>query len=576
MPTDADLMRERAEALDAILNSPARLKLIVAGPGTGKTHTFQKLMDGNTERCLALTFLVSLVTELTDSLGDDHDVYSFHGFAKKLLLSMKVDGVTRSVDYYPPIDQIYAKDISITDRPTDTASISEALVKMEDDGVVLPGILRSGSYYNSVGHSDSVYRVFRALEARPSRVPRYPQIVVDEYQDFNLLEVSLIKLLATASPTLIVGDDDQALYGFKHASASFIRDLSVDPSYTRFDLPFCSRCTPVLIKAVHRVVERAQAAGLLQERITKRYECFLPEKRDEGNLYPKIVHARCTVQNNRCPFIGKYVEQRIRALPADEIAESRAGGYPTVLVIGPKEFARPTYRYLSEHLPSVEYRIGSSMTVAPLDGFRRLMRDRASRLGWRLLLELDSPPGWEEWIRDALIEGADIADLLDADYKTTKLEIVEILVRIVGGEAAGDDDLRLVEAATGLSSSALHEALGRSVDDQDEDEEASAEQLGDDAQEEPTVFVTSLLGAKGLQAGHVFVVGVTDKHFPRSNTHPTDDEVCQLIVALTRARKSCTLVSVGRFGNERLALSVFTSWLAPLLTSVRVDSSSFR
>jgi len=93
-------------------------------------------------------------------------------------------------------------------------------------------------------------------------------------------------------------------------------------------------------------------------------------------------------------------------------------------------------------------------------------------------------PGWEEWVRDALIEGAEIADLLDADYKTTKLEIVEILMRIAGGEAVGDDDLRLVEAATDLSSSALHEALGRSVDDpdEDEDEHASAEQLGDDAQ----------------------------------------------------------------------------------------------
>jgi len=68
------------------------------------------------------------------------------------------------------------------------------------------------------------------------------------------------------------------------------------------------------------------------------------------------------------------------------------------------------------------------------------MRNRASRLGWRLLLELDSPPGWEEWVRDALIEGAEIADLLDADYKTTKLEIVEILMRIAGGEAVGDDD----------------------------------------------------------------------------------------------------------------------------------------
>jgi superfamily I DNA/RNA helicase len=35
---------------------------------------------------------------------------------------------------------------------------------------------------------------------------------------------------------LIAGDDDQALYGFKHASANFIRALAEDPDFERFDL----------------------------------------------------------------------------------------------------------------------------------------------------------------------------------------------------------------------------------------------------------------------------------------------------------------------------------------------------
>jgi len=45
------------------------------------------------------------------------------------------------------------------------------------------------------------------------------------------------------------------------------------------------------------------------------------------------------------------------------------------------------------------------------------------------------------------------------------------------------------------------------------------------------------MGAKGLQASHVYIVGVNESHFPAENNAPNEAEVCQLLVALTRARK---------------------------------------
>jgi superfamily I DNA/RNA helicase len=83
------------------------------------------------------------------------------------------------------------------------------------------------------------------------------------------------------------------------------------------------------------------------------------------------------------------------------------------------------------------------------------------------------------------------------------------------------------------------------------------------------------MGAKGLQAEHVFVLGLNGGHFPTSNQSPLEAEVCELLVALARAREKCTLVSVRNFGGEWLDDSVFIEWLEPLLDSVTVDKAYF-
>jgi len=105
----------RSAAVDAVLNSRARLKLIVAGPGTGKTYTFQKLLERTEGRGIAMTFLVGLVRDLESALGDSADVYSFHGFARRLLHHIDGTGVTRGAHYYPPLALLYVEDIRILD-----------------------------------------------------------------------------------------------------------------------------------------------------------------------------------------------------------------------------------------------------------------------------------------------------------------------------------------------------------------------------------------------------------------------------------------------------------------------------
>jgi superfamily II DNA or RNA helicase len=78
MPSDDELQAGRSAALEAILASGARLKLIVAGPGTGKTYTFQSIVNQTEGRCLVITFLQVLVKDLETKFGDSADVCSFH------------------------------------------------------------------------------------------------------------------------------------------------------------------------------------------------------------------------------------------------------------------------------------------------------------------------------------------------------------------------------------------------------------------------------------------------------------------------------------------------------------------
>jgi GTPase SAR1 family protein len=78
-----NVKRELDEAIERILASKSLKRLVVAGPGAGKTTVFRKLLDGsagNADDRLVLTFINNLKADLEGSLGDAAGVFTLHGY----------------------------------------------------------------------------------------------------------------------------------------------------------------------------------------------------------------------------------------------------------------------------------------------------------------------------------------------------------------------------------------------------------------------------------------------------------------------------------------------------------------
>ena len=82
------------------------------------------------------------------------------------------------------------------------------------------------------------------------------------------------------------------------------------------------------------------------------------------------------------------------------------------------------------------------------------------------------------------------------------------------------------------------------------------------------MFFTSLVGAKGLSAEHVFIVGLNDRHLP---SKAGDDEICGFLVGLSRTRKRCHLISYRFFYKSGLRRSPFLEWVSKHLEVVTVN-----
>jgi len=560
-----DQESERKNKVAAIVDSGAGRKLVVAGPGTGKSYTFHQVLKARPGNNLALTFINLLAADLDRALAGLADAKTFHGFCRALLHKSPGPGLTTHFAYYPPLVLLQAEDWKILGNPSvERTDIEQRFHQLETGDGIIGSALKSGDTYDAVGHVDSVYRVLRAFEYDSSAVPQFAQIVVDEFQDFSELEVAFIKYLAHVSPTLLAGDDDQALYGFKGASPDFIRNLVADGEWETFELPYCSRCTAVLVDAVHDVVANAQAIGLLKGRIAKRYECFLPEKQKESLDYPAIIHAKCSVDRKGVRYPARYIARAIAEIPSEHVKDSWERGEPTALVLGPSHLLDPIHEMLRTAYQAVTFRRSEPPPVDRLDGLRYLIEDSESVLGWRILLHTEKPDGWEEFVRAAL-NGASLVAALPPDFRKRWLDVCLAMQGLRAGEAPAVDVVTQLREALALDVPTILRRMGWV--------EPEAEPEPDTTQ--PSVVLTTLTGAKGLQARHVFVVGFNEGQFPKQNARPTDLEVCQLIVALTRAKSQCTLVSADNYAGTFQAGSVFLRWLARRISAVRVDRNYF-
>jgi superfamily I DNA/RNA helicase len=533
-----DVGKELKEAIDRVLASKARKKLVVAGPGAGKTTLFRKLLDsaeGTADQRLVLTFINNLKADLEGSLGDAARVFTLHGYCQHLLHGNDRlrNGLSRDFRCYPGLVSLIKKDWSWLQKskaPEFVSLMRDLTLTPEDESFYFD----RANYYDAVDFDDSVYRTRRRLVADASLIPGYELVLIDEFQDFNKMEAAVIDLLAEKSPIVVAGDDDQALYSqLRGASWDHIRARYASGNYEIFELPFCVRCPQVIVEAVNDVIGCARTAKKLNGRIEKPYRYFEPVKGEDSRRYPHIELVETSVQRANANYMGRYIEECIKAIQKDEIALAKEKGEPVALVIG----SNPYRRQVEDHL------VALGLAQAKLDdevsahaqALEILNEDPKSNLGWRIILD-------------------------EGDERVAKQAVI----------AAAEKNVGLVEVIpVNLRDSTLKEAK--------EFVAAAAEQAAVESGDRPNVKVTSFEGCKGMSAQYIFLLGLQSGDMPKDAANVQDIEICRFLVGMTRTKKKCCVLTTGRFGQDFKRPSEFLSWVkSERFEKKKIDASHWK
>ena len=156
---------------------------------------------------------------------------------------------------------------------------------------------------NAFDFDDLLVKPVRLLEAHPEVLARYRErfafVLVDEYQDTNRAQFRFLELLARDHGNLmVVGDDDQSIYGWRGADIRNILDFEATfPGARVVRLEQNYRSTAVILEAANAVIaENTQRKGktLRTDRVggetLTRVECF--DETDEARWVVDEIQAR--------------------------------------------------------------------------------------------------------------------------------------------------------------------------------------------------------------------------------------------------------------------------------------------
>jgi DNA helicase-2/ATP-dependent DNA helicase PcrA len=300
---------DRAERLLAGLNEPQRQAvvhgegplLVLAGAGSGKTrvltHRIAYLLATGAARpgeILAITFTNKAASEMRERVGSLIGrsvramwVTTFHSACARMLRAdAEKLGYARTFTIYDESDSLRMLKRCMTELGIDPkryppralrSQISGAKNKLVDAAVYAQA---QGSVFeetaaavyelyekrmleaNAMDFDDLLVRTVNVLElseeARERWRRTFRHVLVDEYQDTNHAQYRLLQLLTEEHGNLmVVGDEDQSIYGFRHADIRNILDFERDfPEAEVVKLEQNYRSTQTILSAANAVVER--------------------------------------------------------------------------------------------------------------------------------------------------------------------------------------------------------------------------------------------------------------------------------------------------------------------------------
>ncbi len=420
---------------------------------------------------------------------------------------------------------------------------------------------------------DDLLLYWRALVSDGVIGPRiaddFDHVLVDEYQDVNGLQVDIVGKLRSTRPGLtVVGDDFQAIYGFRAANARHIIDFPKqfsDAHTSKLERNYRST-TPIL--AVANAVSAQDRAGFPKELWTER----------EGGALPELAFPR-DEREQACAVCSRVMASREEGMELREQAVLFRTNHDSALL--EVELTR-------RRIPFVKYGGLRYLEAAHVKDFIALLRladNPADELSWFRLLQLlegvgptrarrvldalrasdDGSPELECWARasehvppcsrehastviDALAKaGAGSTDTAGVQVERLCAAITPLIrLRYPDGVVRVSDLDQLVLAAHGAED--VRHFVSELVLDPPT---SSADLAGRPHLDEDYLVLSTVHSAKGLEWDAVHLIAAYDGNFPADMSSGSEEGVAEerrlFYVALTRPRRRLHVFVPSRF-----------------------------
>ena len=623
-----DLLNDLNDAQRAAVEYIDGPSLVIAGAGSGKTRVLTYkiaylLSQGMKPwSIMALTFTNKAAREMKERIGklvgDDlaQHLYmgTFHSiFSRILRAEAEHIGFNNNFTIYDESDsrsllKAIIKEMGLDDKAYKPAAV-HARISMAKNNLVTaeaydsdPAILEQnkrakmpaiGKIYvayvqrcrqaNAMDFDDLLMLTFQLFrdheEIRQKYAGRFDYILVDEYQDTNHVQMSIVMQLCKEKLRVCaVGDDSQSIYSFRGANIDNILNYQKQlPGTQLFKLEQNYRSTQTIVEAANSLIhhnrnqiqkevfskndkgekiqykpaysdkEEALIVAKNIQRIKRQDDCgydqfailyrtnaqsrsFEEEFRKQGIPY-RIYGGLSFYQRKEIKDIIAYF--RLVANPDDEEAFKRIINYPargigaaTVMKIA--DCAHQNRVSFWEVIGNVEH-YGLNVnkgTQTKLENFRLLISSFIDRSHTLDVYELGDAIIRESRISEDIMSGKNADDLARQENLEEFLSGMQTFV------AGRQEEGRMDEAY--LTDYLQDVALLTDADSEGE-------------KDEPRVSLMTIHAAKGLEFATVFVVGLEENIFPSPlaavSVRELEEERRLLYVAITRAEKHCILTN---------------------------------
>lgn len=482
-------------------------KMILAGPGTGKTtKVVNDFLSGRTDfsKVLVLSFTNATINDLLKSFVDKNIPISRSNCMNLYQYALKVNFSTGN---------------KLVLNVVEEKNLESFSKKLKMDLAELHRQLDCLTFKEMITSCINFIRSNPVLAK--SIIGEIDLLIVDEYQDFNQDERELINQISQLSKeTLILGDDDQSIYGFKNADPQGIIDLFNDPSVTK--LPhdnICYRCPQDVVSAGTNLIKNN---GI---RVDKEWKICTT----------KIVKGINPLQFNDFTQTNQYIVDTVGTLLTTATDSS-------IMVLSP-----------AKHLL---IDLSQKLTESGIE-FVDWLKPKTDESKQNMIWTLKSVYGKNKLIN--------LLFLLSENIKRSKKLMAILDTGLRTGESRDSIIQKLFQSGA-ADQTLINEINNPPTPEQfllthpefsefeeilltDGDLENNIEKLGREEKVEEfkkgVVNIMTIHKSKGLQADHVFILGLIEGVLPNESngTDSIEAQRRELFVAISRAKESLYLIS---------------------------------